>query len=418
MKVLQITAAYKPAYIYGGPTMSVAKLCETLVKYNSASQIGKEQSAKNKEEFELEVFTTTANGKSELNVKPNKTSIVDGVKVTYFKRLTKDHTHFSPILLLSLRRIILAQIIKRKSEALKHVELKSNNNLIIHIHAWWNLVSILSCLIAKWYNIPVILTPRGMLTSYSMTNRNSISKEIIHKFLGRNLLRYCHIHVTSEKEKHDVLTITTPKSITVIHNLVELGNNKEPIFSNHLLDQNEKKTLKLIFLSRIEEKKGIELLFEALSSISFDWILNIAGSGDGKYIASLKTKAQKLKINDRINWIGQINNEDKFIFLAKHDLMVLTSYNENFANVVVESLSVGTPALLSSEVGLADYVEDKKLGWITDLTSENIKYNLINAHESVNLRMLIRQTAREIINKDFDTVNLIQKYFTLYSQIN
>jgi glycosyltransferase involved in cell wall biosynthesis len=98
-------------------------------------------------------------------------------------------------------------------------------------------------------------------------------------------------------------------------------------------------------------------------------------------------------------------------------LIVLISYNENFANVVIESLSVGTPVLLSNEVGLADYVEEKKLGWITDLTPKNITEQLIKSFEAKNSRAVIRETAPQIIIEDFDSKNLIKKYFKLYSQI-
>lgn len=398
IKILQITAAYKPAYIYGGPTMSVAKLCENLIK--------EQKLAVNTDDiFDIEVFTTTANGKMELDVSPNTSILVDDVRVSYFKRLTKDHTHFSPALLWALRREILSLAENEKP-------------LIIHIHAWWNLVSVLSCAIAKWYNIPVVLTPRGMLTAYTNTNRNSIAKKIIHNLLGKSLLKYCHIHATSEKEKIDVNSIITAKSITVIPNLVELAdhiivqhNTKQPALNQHSQFQ-------LIYLSRIEEKKGLELLFDALATLPFKYYLTIAGSGEDKYVKSLQAKAERLKINKQINWVGQIEKEDKFKLLAEHDLMVLTSYNENFANVVIESLSVGTPVLLSDEVGLADYVAEKKLGWITDLVPSNITKKIISAFESAQLREIIREQAPRVIDEDFDSKILIKKYLTLYSQIN
>ncbi|HTE01349.1 MAG TPA: hypothetical protein VK668_18815, partial [Mucilaginibacter sp.] len=82
MKILQVNASYKPAYVYGGPTMSVSKLSEQMVKAGCI----------------VEVFTTTANGPVELPVVPDKQTNIDGVPVTYFKRLTKDHSHFSPAL--------------------------------------------------------------------------------------------------------------------------------------------------------------------------------------------------------------------------------------------------------------------------------------------------------------------------------
>ncbi|MFD0941979.1 XrtY-associated glycosyltransferase XYAG1 [Pedobacter boryungensis] len=387
IKILQISAAYKPAYIYGGPTMSVAKLCEVL--------------AENK--VHVEVLTTTANGKTELDVNINKVQQVEGVNVTYFKRLTKDHTHFSPTLLLALRSRIRGQ------------QSKSNDNkLIIHIHAWWNLISIFSCQIAKWYNIPVILSPRGMLTNYTLGNRNGTFKSIIHTIMGKKLLTYCHIHATSEKEKQDILQFIQPKSLTVIPNLVELSKNKTKQLPQSFKQEDP---FKLIFLSRIEEKKGLELLFESLSGLTINWNLTIAGSGEDQYVKSLKEKAKNLKIQDRIKWIGQVKSADKFKVLADHHLMVLTSYNENFANVVIESLSVGTPVLIANEVGLSDYVKDKKLGWVTSLSPQDIQQNLILAFNDDELKSKIRANAPKIISEDFDEKNLIQKYITFYNQI-
>ncbi|MFA6276960.1 MAG: glycosyltransferase [Pedobacter sp.] len=383
IKILQITAAYKPAYIYGGPTMSVAKLCEVLTE----------------NEVEVEVLTTTANGKTELNVITNKTQKVDGVNVTYFKRLTKDHTHFSPNLLKNLRSII--------------VQNKKDKKLVIHIHAWWNLISIFSCQIAKWYNIPVILSPRGMLTNYTLGNRNTNFKSIIHFVIGKKLLTYCHIHATSEKEKQDVLQFIKPKSIIVIPNLVKLSKDDE--FIPHLELEN---SFKLIFLSRIEEKKGLGLLFEALVDLTFNWTLTIAGSGEEEYVKSLKLKAKGLKLDKRINWIGQVTNSNKFKLIADHHLMILTSYNENFANVVVESLSVGTPVLLSNQVGLADYIDKNDFGWITDLTSKNIHENMENAFMDREKRVKIRKMAPKTVKRDFSSEKLIHQYISFYQQVN
>lgn len=391
MKIIHITASYKPAYVYGGPIQSVAKLCEAM------AALSDKREAEN--EVDLQVLTTTANGTSELDVTVGKTTLVDGVKVSYFKRLTKDHSHFSPGLSWGLRKQIFRYT--------------QHDKLIIHIHAWWNLVSVLSCLVAKWYKIPVVLSPRGMLTSYTFGNRNSLSKRIIHKLMGETLLKYCHIHATSEQEKSDILTIVQPKSIKVIANLVSLGSG---VIGSDKVNENSS-TFKIIFLSRIEEKKGLELLFEALTLVNIPWQLTIGGTGKEDYVQSLKDKAEKLKFSERMNWLGQVSNEHKFNLMARHDLTVLTSYNENFANVVVESLSVGTPVLISKFVGLADYLADKNLGWVTGLNIEEIKTGIIQAYQDIEKRKKIRTTAPSQINTDFNDDILAKQYVEFYKEI-
>lgn len=384
MKIIQITASYKPAYIYGGPIQSVAKLCEAINDKRVAA-----------DSFDLKVLTTTANGTKELDITTDQPILVDGVNVTYFKRLTKDHSHFSPGLLLKLKRTL------RTPDA-KH---------IIHIHAWWNLVSVLSCWMAKWYKIPVLLSPRGMLTSYTQNNRNSFSKKMLHRLIGKKLLQYCDIHATSEQEKRDILKLIKPKSITVIPNLVNVGHSAWHIAEEQSL------VFKLIFLSRIEEKKGLELLFEALSLLDLNWELTIAGSGKDEYISNLKLKAERLSIDKNIHWVGQVTDEKKYELMAKHDILVLTSFNENFANVVIESLSVGTPVLVSDQVGLSDYVLEQQLGWVCQLETNHIKKMILNAFHNQDVRENIRQAAPQIIRRDFNDQTLATRYLELYKKL-
>lgn len=387
LTIIHINASYKPAYIYGGPTMSVSKLCESI----------NDLRIKNNLDINIKVFTTTANGVTELNVIKNKPQLVNGVEVTYFKRITKDHTHFSPRLLWGLRK-----------EILKHSEEKK---LIIHIHSWWNLVSIFSGLIAKWYNVPVLLSPRGMLTTYTLTNRNNFAKKTIHQLIGKNLLANCNVHATSYQEKNDVAAIVKPKSITIIPNIVNFSTK------NLKGERSNFTQLRLIYLSRIEEKKGLELLFDALKLLDFDWHLTIAGSGEYSYIETLQTKTINLKISQHISWVGQITNEQKFDLLAKFDLCVLTSYNENFANVIIESLSVGTAVLVSEDVGLSLYVRDKSFGYVCELDINDIKDKLTDAFKQQNYLAEIRNNAPSQIEKDFDYILLSKQYVDLYHQI-
>lgn len=416
MKIIHITASYKPAYIYGGPIQSVAKLCEVL------EELSDQRLAVGDDALKVRVFTTTANGAKELDVKTGIPVLIEGVPVTYFKRWTKDHSHFSPGLLWELRKMLRQVRRDRQNKPPRLAETPPKEGNIIHIHAWWNLVSVLSCFIAKWYRIPVILSPRGMLTSYTLGNRNSLSKRLIHKLLGKNLLAYCHIHATSEHERADILSIVRPKSIRVIPNLVSSSLEEENYEASGVLsmghgaksgDQPDD-SFKLIFLSRIEEKKGFELLFKALATIEIPWSLTIAGSGEKQYLQSLKQMARELKLSDKIYWIGQVSNQDKYTLMAAHDLLVLTSYNENFANVVVESLSVGTAVLVSEKVGLSDYVKDNELGWVTALKMEEIQKTIITAYQSPEKRQNIRSTAPLAIRRDFNENTLAKQYLDFY----
>jgi glycosyltransferase involved in cell wall biosynthesis len=376
LKILNVIAAYKPAVIYGGPTMSVAMLCEELSKAGIST----------------EVFTTTANGARELPVIVNKPAMVDGVTVTYFKRITKDHTHFSPGLIKALWK-------------------RAKEFDVLHIHAWWNLVSVLSCMVAMIKGIPVILSPRGTLSDYSFSNKNIGKKKLIHNLLGKKLLAKCHIHSTAQRESVSILNLIKPVSITTIPNFVKLeaGAVKEkPIASNYL---------KLLFFSRIEEKKGLDILLNSLRSVTVPFCLTIAGDGDKNYIDHLKASITDPIIMDKITWAG-FYNDDKFDLLRRHHLLVLPSHDENFGNVVIESLSVGTPVLISENVGLADYVKQNNLGWICETNAGSVSEAINNINNNHHNDMInIRENAPDVIRKNFSGDKLVQQYIHLYQNI-
>jgi glycosyltransferase involved in cell wall biosynthesis len=376
LKVLHIVAAYKPAFIYGGPTMSVAMLCEALSEANVS----------------VEVFATTANGVSELPVTPNRPIVVDGVTVTYFKRITKDHTHFSPALLKALWQRV-------------------QEFDIIHIHAWWNLVSVLSCFVALRRGIPVVLSPRGTLSDYSFTNNNTRKKSVIHNLLGKSLLAKCHMHITALRESISISKIVKPLSITTIPNFVKLNTIKE----NHISVADG--PFKLLFFSRIDRKKGLDILLDALKLLTVPFHLTIAGDGEKAYIDQLKATVTDPTLYDRITWAGFFN-EDKFQLLQQHDLTVLPSHDENFGNVVIESLSTGTAVLVSDNVGLADYVKASNLGWVCQTTAASVAGAIIDITVNHQTKLLqIREAAPTIVRNDFSGDKLTQQYIDLYKTI-
>jgi len=340
----------------------------------------------------VEVFATTANGQNELPVTSGVPVDVDGVKVTYFKRITKDHTHFSPALL-------------------KKVWTDAPNFDAVHIHAWWNLVSLFSCILALTRKVPVIVSPRGTLSAYSFNNKNIGVKQLIHTLMGKPLLNRCFIHVTSQREKDAMSALIQPRSITVLPNFVRLQPYKP---SAEVRDESK---LKLIFFSRIEQKKGLDLLIAALAKVNVPYQLTIAGDGDKDYVEHLKTMAIENNVEDKISWIG-FQNENKFALLQEYDLFVLPSYDENFGNAVIESLSVGTSVLISEQVGLADYVIENKLGWICKTNADSIAetINKIGADDKTILQK-IRDIAPGIIHDDFNEKNMVTKYIAMYDQI-
>jgi len=373
MKILHITPSYKPAYIYGGPTESVSRLCEGLAANG----------------HEVDVYTSTANGKNELDVVPGKVIIVDGVNVTYFKRITGDPTNVSLALWAKLRKT-------------------AKNYDVIHLQSWWNILILVSAYISLSSKARVIVSPRGMLCEYIFNSGKSIPKKILHKLIGRKLLAQCRLHATVFAEYQECRELIPGWEGFVLPNILSLPDDE--------ILQNVNDDFTLVFLSRIHPKKGLEKLFEAISKLDINLKLKIGGSGEESYVDKLKNLAERLKITSKIEWLGWIGRKEKFSLLENSDLFVLVSLNENFANVVIEALHMGTAVLISEDVGLSKFVEEKKMGWVCTLEVENIVKTLNEAYHDKEKLSFIRQNGRTIIEQEFSPDVLIRQYIEEYQK--
>jgi glycosyltransferase involved in cell wall biosynthesis len=371
MKILFIVPSYKPAYVYGGTTVVITRLAEQL----------------SLEGHDVSVYTTTANGKTELDVIPGKELDVDGVKVIYFKRVTGDHTHVSPALW-------------------KHLYLNVKKFDVVHIHSWWNPLVLGAAWICKIKGVKPVFSPHGMLSDYIMETNNAGKKKIIHDLVGKNLLKYSRLHVTAETEWEESMKIIPKWEGHVIPNLVMLSEKIYPRPANNIFT--------IGFLSRIDPKKGLDILIKALGKTNFEYKLLIAGEGEEKYVNTLKQLAVENGNDHKLEWVGWKNGEEKFEFLSQLDLFALTSHNENFAVVVVEALSVGTPVLVSDKVGLYKYVLDGDMGWVTDMNVDNITQQLNTLYIESGKLERINSNAPNKIKQEYNDSILAKEYVKFY----
>ena len=371
MKILFVVPSYKPAYIYGGTIVVIYMLAEQLAMQG----------------HDISVYTTNANGHVDLEVATGVEMLVEGVKVTYFKRLTGDHTHVAPALW------------KRLFSTVKSFD-------VVHIHSWWNPLNMMAALICTMRGVKPVFSPHGMLSTYIMNTNNRLPKQAVHQLIGKRLLRNSKLHVTSQAEWIEAKKIVPEWTGEVIPNLIQLSEKCYKRTKNEIFT--------IGFLSRIDPKKGLDFLIKALSKVDFNYKLLVAGEGEENYVNELQNLALENGNSESIEWVGWKNGEEKFEFLASLDLFALTSHNENFAVVVVEALSVGTPALITENVGIYQYVLDSDQGWACELKVEAIiqALNTLYLEKDKIKRINIESPAR--ISDYYAQNDLAQRYVDLY----
>jgi glycosyltransferase involved in cell wall biosynthesis len=136
----------------------------------------------------------------------------------------------------------------------------------------------------------------------------------------------------------------------------------------------------LLFMARIHEKKGCDLLIEAFAKVAAsapDVDLVIAGPDQVGLQARLQHQADKLGIGERIHWPGMLGGDLKWGALRACEAFVLPSHQENFGIAVVEALAVGRPVLISNQVNIYHEIESDLAGLVDEDTCEGTKRLLL-----------------------------------------
>ena len=163
----------------------------------------------------------------------------------------------------------------------------------------------------------------------------------------------------------------------------------------------------LLYLSRIHPKKGCDLLLQgfakAREDIDPEIQLAIAGPGSSSYIAELKRLAHKLKISDRIHWLGMLRGDRKWGALRSAEAFILPSHQENFGIAVAEAMACSTPVLISNRVNIWREVDASKGGLVQPDTA-NGTHNLIRQFysKSAEERTQMGSAAREGFLRNFE----------------
>jgi glycosyltransferase involved in cell wall biosynthesis len=129
----------------------------------------------------------------------------------------------------------------------------------------------------------------------------------------------------------------------------------------------------LLFLSRIHEKKGCDLLIEAFAGVAAaqpDLQLVIAGPDQSGWVSTLRQLAAGRGIADRITWPGMLRDQMKWGAFYSAEAFVLPSHQENFGIAVAEALACGLPALISDKVNIWREVERGGAGLVAPDTRE------------------------------------------------
>lgn len=301
-KIIIFIDWFYPAYKAGGPLKSVFNLVQAL-----------------KKEFDFSIVTSNKDLDGEvLEVVPNEWTNYEGIDVIY---LTKEKQK---------RKVYRAIFEEKRADVVYYNSLFSKNFTLKPYRA------------LKKYDATQIIAPRGMLGSGALAIK-PLKKKAFIKVSKRLFFssKKTVWHATSAQEAEEIRKAYGQQAtIKVAQNLSSIKVDRNPF-------QKKSGELKLVFLSRLAEKKNLLFALELMQELKEEIGLRLDIYGPIEEESYWKKCKGIIEQDERIRYMGMVKPQDIAATLQQYHFYILPTLHENYGHSIVEALLAGLPIVIS-----------------------------------------------------------------------
>jgi glycosyltransferase involved in cell wall biosynthesis len=386
MRILHVASDLSPRQ--GGPAKLAPEMCRALARHG----------------HEVALYTTNFDVEGVLDVPLDRPVMEGGFIIRYFPVRWPRRWKFSP----PLERAIRAD---------------AAGFDIVHIHNLYLYHSWITAHYCRKQGIPYLISPHGTLDPF--IRRRSRAKKAIYNFLieKRNLDNAAAIHYTAQFEMdlaHKAMKIKAPGAVVPLGLEMQdyLKLPKPGAFRARFPEVGTDRII--LFLSRINFKKGLDLLAKSFGLIAGqrdDVRLVIAGPDNDGYGVQVRQWLSEAGVLSRTVFTGMLTGVDKLAALADADLFVLPSYSENFGIAIIEAMACGLPVVISNQVNIWREIAGAGAGLVVDCDVQQLAAALLKLLDDSYDRRIIGEKGRRLVESTFLWDKVAKQMLDLYQRI-
>ena len=266
-------------------------------------------------------------------------------------------------------------------------------NLVLAYTIKCNIYGGMAC---RLYNIPFMANVTGLGSAYY---RGGFIKNIVS-----------NLYKVGLKNAKGVFFENTANAQVLIDDKT-INNNQAIVLKGAGVNLNQFKyckmppddVVKFLFVGRIMTEKGVNELFEAIKRIKKEYS-NVEFSFIGWFEENYKDLIEELQSEGLIKYYGY--QEDVRPFIRDSHCIVLPSYHEGMANVLLEGAAIGRALITSDIHGCKEAVLEGISGWTCKVKdSDNLYKNIrmfveMDFDEKVKMGREGRRYMEEVFDKD------------------
>ena len=310
--ILCFISFYLPGYRSGGPVRTIA---------NFVDQLG--------EEFDIRIVCRDRD--------MSDTEPYSNVAVNAWNTLGKAQVFYASekmVNLIGIRRL-----------------LRETPHDVLYLNSFFSFRFSILPLLVRWLRLAplktCVIAPRGEFSQAALTIK--ARKKCLFLLLTKGLWIYRGLHwqASSEFELADIR-----RELGGLVKKISIAPDLPPALDSIYDEASSQRAgpLRIIFLSRISPMKNLDFLLLVLAKVTADVELAIYGPReDATYWKQCQRLLEQLPKNISVSVHDQVPHERVRSIFAEYDLFAFPTRGENFGHVILESLSAGTPVLLSDQ---------------------------------------------------------------------